>query len=125
MTAHKEAATSKKTSKGSSSRSKLHPPEVVLIRHQQVMGWSDYQIWKEYCVPIPVIQKAKNEIERQATEEFENEELHVVELAKWKDRLKLIIDSMDLIAKDKNVSYADRIKFESFKLEALVILQMQ
>jgi putative cell wall-binding protein len=87
------------------------------------MGWSDYQIWKEYCIAIPVIQKAKKEIERQATEEFNNKESHAVELAKWKDRLKLIIDSMDSIAKDKNVSYADRIKSESVKLEALVILR--
>ena len=87
------------------------------------MGWSDYQIWKEYHIPIPVIQKAKKEIERQATEEFENKESHAVELAKFEERLKIIIDSMDSITKDPNVSLADRIKSESVKLEALAILR--
>ena len=54
--------------------SRLHPREVMLIRHPKIMGWSDYQIWKDYHIPIPVIQKAKKDIERQATEEFENKE---------------------------------------------------
>ena len=71
-----------------SSSSRLHPREVMLIRHLKIMGWSDYQIWKDYHIPIPVIQKAKKDIERQATEEFENKEMHAVELSKWKERLK-------------------------------------
>jgi hypothetical protein len=44
-------------------------------------------------------------------------------LAKLKHRLKIIIDSMDAIAKDQNVSHADRIKSESVKLEALAMLR--
>jgi hypothetical protein len=67
--------------------------------------------------------KAKKEIERQAAEEFENKELDAVELATWKDRLKIIIDSNDSIAKDKNLLVADRLKSESIKLEALALLR--
>lgn len=68
-----------RTRKGTSnshshSNSKLHPREVMLIRRLWFWGWSEYQIWKEYRIPFPVIQKAKDEIERQATEEFENKE---------------------------------------------------
>ena len=40
-----------------------------------------------------------------------------------KDRLKVIIDNMDSIAKDQNVSYADRLKSERIKLEALAMLR--
>jgi hypothetical protein len=101
---------------------KLHPRDVMLIRRLWFERWTDYQIWKEYRIPIPVIQKAKKEIERQAAEEFENIESHAVELAKWKHLLKIIIDSNDSIAKDKNVSIADRIKFETIKLEILAKL---
>src|ERR687897_3828620 len=104
-------------------RKKLHQLDVMLIRRLKVFGWSDYQIWKKYRIPIPVIQKAKKEIERQATEEFDNKGVHAVELAKLKDRLQIIIDSNDSIAKDMNVSLADRIKSESIKLEALAILR--
>ncbi len=106
----------------SHSSSKLHPREVMLIRRLWVWGWSDERIWKEYRIPIPLIQKAKKEIERQATEEFENKEQHAVELAKFKERLKFIIDSADLMAKDMNLSLADRIKSESIKFEALAML---
>jgi hypothetical protein len=95
----------------------------MLIRRLWFEGWTDYRIWKEYRIPLPVIQKAKKEIERQAAEEFENIESHAVELAKWKDRLKSIIDSNDSIAKDKSVSIADRLKSESIKLEALEMLR--
>lgn len=102
---------------------KLHPRDVMLIRRLKVYGWSDERIWKEYRIPFPVIQKAKKEIERQATEEFENKESHAVELAKWKDRLKIIIDSNDSIARDKSVSLADRLKSESIKLDALAMLR--
>lgn len=112
-----------KRSKRRSSSSKLHQREVMLIRRLWFGGWSDYQIWKEYRIPFPVIQKAKNEIERQATEEFENKALHAVELAKFKERLKFVIDNMNSIAKDPNVSYADRIKSEAVKLEALAMLR--
>jgi hypothetical protein len=112
-----------KRTKGRSSSSKLHQREVMLIRRLWFWGWSDYQIWKEYHIPFLVIQKAKNEIERQATEEFENKALHAVELAKFKERLKFVIDNMDSIAKDPNVSHADRIKSEAVKLEALAMLQ--
>jgi hypothetical protein len=106
-----------------SSNNKLHPREVMLIRRLWFWGWSDYQIWQEYRIPFPVIQKGKDEIERQATEEFENKELQAAELAKLKHLLKLVIDNMDSIANDKNVSHADRIKSESVKLEALAILR--
>ena len=102
---------------------KLHPRDVMLIRRLKVFGWSDYQIWKKYRIPIPVIQKANKEIERQATEEFDNKGVHAVELAKLKGRLQIIIDSNDSIAKDMNVSLADRIKSESINLEALAILR--
>jgi hypothetical protein len=105
------------------SSSKLHPREVMLIRNLKIMGGSDYQIWKDYHIPIPVIQKARNEIERQATEEFENKELHAVELARLRERLMFVVDSMDSIMKDPNVSIADRLKSESIKLEALAVLQ--
>jgi hypothetical protein len=40
----------------------------------------------------------------------------------FKERLKFIIDSMDSITKDPNVSIADRLKSESIKLEALAML---
>jgi hypothetical protein len=112
-----------KRSKRRISSSKLHQREVMLIRRLWFWGWNDYQIWKEYRIPIPAIQKAKNEIERQATEEFENKEQHAVELAMFKERLKFVIDNMDSIAKDPNVSHADRIKSESVKLEALAMLR--
>src|SRR5688572_4665545 len=113
----------RKRSSNSHSNSKLHQREVMLIRRLWFWGWSDYQIWKEYRIPFPVIQEDKNEIERQATEEFENKALHAVELAKFKERLKFVIDSMDAIAKDPNVSHADRIKSEAVKLEALAMLR--
>lgn len=102
---------------------KLHPRDVMLIRRLKVFGWSDERIWKEYRIPMPVIQKAKKEIERRATEEFNNKGLHAVELAKFKERLKIIIDSNDSIAKDKSLSLADRLKSESIKVEALAILR--
>lgn len=102
---------------------KLHPREVMLIRRLLVWGWSEERIWQEYRIPIPVIQKAKKKIERQAFEEFNNKEMLAFELAKWKDRLKIIIDSNDSVANDKNVSLADRIKSESVKLEALAMLR--
>ncbi len=111
-----------KTSKGSSS--KLHPREVTLIRRLWFEGWTDYQIWKEYRIPFPVIQKAKNEIERQAKKEFENKKLHAVELARLKHLLKVVIDSNDAITKDPNVSHADRLKSEAIKLEALALLHV-
>ena len=44
-------------------------------------------------------------------------------LAKFEERLKFIIDTMNAIAKDPNVSHADRIKSESIKLEAIAILR--
>jgi hypothetical protein len=124
MTVHKKDATSRGRMNGSStnSRIRLHPLEVMLIRHLMVMGKFDYQIWKDYRIPIPVIQKAKKEIQRQATEKFDNKEIHAIELAKWRDRLKIIIDNMDSIAKDQNVSHADRINSENVKLEALAML---
>jgi hypothetical protein len=102
---------------------KLHHRDVMLIRRLKVYDWSDERIWKEYRIPIPVIQKAKKELERQAIEEFDNKGLHAVELAKWKERLKIIIDNMDSIANDKTVSHADRLKSESIKLEALAMLR--
>jgi hypothetical protein len=102
---------------------KLHPRDVMLIRRLKVFGWSEERIWREYRIPFPVIQKAKNEIERQATEEFNNKETQAVELAKFKERLKFIIDNMDAIAKDPNLSHADRIKSEAIKLDALAMLQ--
>jgi hypothetical protein len=108
---------------GGRSGSKLHPREVMLIRRLWFEGWTDYKIWHEYRIPIPVIQKAKDEIERQATEEFNNKGMHAVELAKFKEQMKFIIDSMDAIAKDKNVSLADKLKSESIKLDALAMLR--
>ena len=102
---------------------KLHPRDVMLIRRLKVFGWSDYQIWKEYHISIAVIQKAKKEIERQATDEFNNKESHAVELAKLKERLMFVVDTNDAITKDPNVSHADRLKSESIKLEALAILR--
>ena len=90
----------------------------MLIRRLLVLGWSDHRIWKEYRIPIPIIQKAKKEIQSQATEEFNNKESHAVELAKFKERVKFIIDSMDSITKDPNVSLANRLKSEGIKLEA-------
>ena len=94
-----------------------------MIRRLWFWGWSDYQIWKEYRIPIPAIQKATNAIERQATEECENKGQHAVELAMFKERLKFVIVNMDAIAKDPNLSHADRIKSESVKLEAIAILR--
>jgi hypothetical protein len=111
-----------KRTKGGSSSSKLHQREVMLIRRLWFEGWTDDNIWKEYRIPFPVIQKAKDEIERQAAEEFENKGQHAVELAMFKERLKFVIDSMDSIANDPNVSHADRINSESVKLEALAML---
>jgi hypothetical protein len=73
------------TKRGKGGSSKLHPREVMLIRRLWFWGWSDEQIWKEYHIPFPVIQKAKNERERQATEEFDNKEQHAVELARFKE----------------------------------------
>ena len=121
----------KRTKGRSSSSSKLHQREVMLIRRLWFEGWTVYQIWKEYRIPFPVIQKAKDEIERQAkdeierqaTEEFKNKELHAVELARLKHLLKFVIDSMDSITKNQNVSLADRLKSESIKLQALAMLQ--
>jgi hypothetical protein len=95
----------------------------MLIRRLKVFGWSDERIWREYHIPIPAIQKAKNKIERQAMEEFENKEMLAFELAKYKDRLKAVIDCMDSIAKDENLSYEDRLNSERIKVEALGKLQ--
>ena len=81
----------------------------MLIRRLLVLGWSDHRIWKEYRIPIPIIQKAKKEIQSQATEESNNKESHAVELARYKERVKFIIDSMDSITKDPNVSLANRL----------------
>ena len=48
-----------------SVRKKLHQRDVMmLIRRLKVFGWSDYQIWKKYRIPIPVIQKTNKDIER-------------------------------------------------------------
>lgn len=92
MSVHKKAETSRGRRKRSDNTSiKLHPREVMLIQHLKVMGKSDYQIWKDYHIAIPIIQKVKKEIERHAVEEFDNKEKHAVDLAIWKDRLKLII----------------------------------
>src|SRR5688500_14385000 len=107
----------------SMSSRRLHPRDLMLIRRLKVFGWSDERILKEYRIPIPVIQKAKKEIERQAAEEFENKEQHTVERAMVKERLKIIIDAADSITKDKNLSPADRLKSESIKVEALAILR--
>ena len=74
-----------------------------MTRRLRFEGWNDYQIWKEYRIPIPVIVKAKDEIERQATKEFENKELHRVELARLKHLLKLVLDINDAIINDPNV----------------------
>ena len=112
-----------KRSKVRSNSSKLHQRDVMLIRRLWFWGWSDYQIWKEYRIPFGVIQKAKKEIERQATEEFENKEQHAVELAMFQERLKFVIDNMDSIAKDPNVSHSDRINSEAVKLESLAMLR--
>src|SRR4051794_5693271 len=101
--------TSSRGSSHTSNGNKLHPREVMLIRRLWVWGWSDERIWKECRIPIPLIQKAKDEIERQATEEFNNKEMQAFELAKLKDRLKFVIDSNDAITRDPNVSLADRI----------------
>jgi hypothetical protein len=109
--------------RGKGSRSKLHPREVMLVRRLWFEGWNDYQIWKEYRIPFPDIQMAKNEIERQATEEFENKEMLASELAKLKHLLKLIKDYMDSIAKDPKVPYAGRLNSERIKVEALASLQ--
>jgi hypothetical protein len=63
-----------------SVRKKLHQPDVMmLIRRLKVFGWSDYQIWKKYRIPIPFIQKTNKDIERQATEEFDNKGVHSVD----------------------------------------------
>jgi hypothetical protein len=95
----------------------------MLIRRLWFDGWTDHNIWKEYRIPFPVIQKAKDEIERQATEEFNNKESHAVELSRFKYRLKIVIDCMDSITNDPNVSPADRIKSEAIKLDALAMLR--
>ena len=102
--------------KGSSnshrSNSKLHQREVMWIRRLWFWSWSDYKIWKDYHIPFLVIQKAKNEIERQDIEEFENKALHAVELAKLRERLMFVVDCMDSITKDPSVSIVDRINSE-------------
>ena len=49
--------------------------------------------------------------------------MHAVELAMLKERLEFVVDSMDSITKDPNVSLVDRINSERVKLEALAILQ--
>jgi hypothetical protein len=95
----------------------------MLIRRLLVWGWTDERIWKEYRIPISTIQKAKNEIEKQAIEEFENKAFHAVELARFKDRMKFIIDSMDSITNDPNVPLADMINSEKVKLDALAMLR--
>jgi hypothetical protein len=124
MSVHKKAATSKGRRNSSVNTSiNLNPREVMLIRRLWFEGWNDYQIWNEYRIPIPVIQKAKKEIGRQAGDEFENKELHAVELARLKHLLKVVIDSNDAITKNPNVSLADRLKSESIKLEALAMLR--
>jgi hypothetical protein len=105
------------------SKKKLHQRDVMLIRRLKVRGLSGERIWSEYRISIPVIQRAKDEIERQATEEFESKEHHAVELANYRDRLKIIIDGADSIIKHKNLSIADRIKFERIMLELLAMLQ--
>lgn len=43
--------------------------------------------------------------------------------AMFKERLMFVIDNMDSITKDPNVSIADRINSERIKLEALAILR--
>lgn len=106
-----------------SRNSKLHSREAMLIRRLKVYGWSDERIWKEYRIPLPAIQKAKKEMEGQAMKEFENKGQHAVELAMFKERLKFIIDSADLMAKDKNLSPDDRLNSERSKLEALAMLR--
>jgi hypothetical protein len=95
----------------------------MLIRRLLVWGWTDERIWKEYRIPISTIQKAKNEIEKQAIEEFENKAFHAVELVRFKDRMKFIIDSMDSITNDPNVPLADMINSEKVKLDALATLR--
>lgn len=102
---------------------KLHPRDVMLTRRLKVFGWSEERIWQDYRLSIPLIQKAKKEMEGQAMKEFENKEQHAVELAKFKERLKFIIDSADLMAKDKNLSPDDRLNSERSKLEALAMLR--
>ena len=109
--------------KTSSCNNKLHPREVMLIRRLWFEGWSDYQIWKKYRIPFPLIQKAKDEIERQATKRFENKEMLASELARLKHLLKLVVEYMDSIAKDPKVSLADRLNSERIKVEALGKLQ--
>jgi hypothetical protein len=49
--------------------------------------------------------------------------MQAFELVKFKDRLKFIIYNMNAIAKDPNVSHADRIKSEAIKLDALAMLR--
>ena len=119
----KAGSSPSRTKRGKGSSSKLHPREVMLVRRLWFEGWSDYQIWNEYRIPLPTIRKAKNEIERRAAEDFENKKLHAVELARLKHLLMVVIDTNDAITKDPNVSQADRINSESIKLEALVILR--
>ena len=51
-------------------------------------------------------ESTSNEIEIQATEEFENKKLHAVELTRLTHLLKVVIDSMDSITKNPNVSLA-------------------
>src|SRR3712207_68572 len=106
----------------SQSSNKLHSREVMLIRQLLVWGWSEERIWKDYRIPLTVIEKAKKEIERQALEDFENKGQQAFELGKLKDRLKFVIDSADSITKDENLSRADRIKFETIKLDAIAVL---
>jgi hypothetical protein len=112
-----------KRSKVRTNSSKLHQREVMLIRRLWFEGWTDHNIWKEYRIPFPVIHKAKDKIERQAAEEFENKESHAVELARFKHRLKIVIDCMDSMTNDRTISTADRINAERVKLEALAMLR--
>jgi hypothetical protein len=112
-----------KRTKGRSNSSKLHQREVMLIRRLWFEGWTDHNIWKEYRIPFPVIHKAKDKIERQAAEEFENKEMHAVELVRFKHRLKIVIDCMDSMTNDRTISTADRINAERIKLDALAMLQ--
>lgn len=112
-----------KRSKGRNSNRKLHPREIMLIQRLWFRGWSDYQIWKEYRIPIPVIQDAKKQIERQAVEEFSNKDLDAVELAKLKDILKSGIDHMDAIAKDRKATIAQKLQAEQVKLQAIANLK--
>jgi len=49
---------------------------------------------------------------------LKNKEHPAAELTKFKEQLKFIIDNMNAIARDKNVSLADRLKSQAIKLNA-------